>query len=94
MVSFVEPNDAEIGEVDSGSKPKLSVKMSVVGADDPFYPREGKTLTWTNVNMVVRGGKKKGDKKVLQNVWGEVPKKEITAVMGPSGSSSTIVSFT
>jgi len=28
-------------------------KQSTVGADDPFYPREGKTLTWSSVNMRV-----------------------------------------
>ena len=26
---------------------------SSVGADDPFYPRQGKSLTWKNVNMTV-----------------------------------------
>jgi ABC-type multidrug transport system ATPase subunit len=39
--------------------------------------------------MTVRGNKKVADKKLLTNVWGEVPKKEITAIMGPSGSGKT-----
>lgn len=28
-------------------------KQSTIGADDPFYPREGKTLTWSGVGMNV-----------------------------------------
>jgi hypothetical protein len=32
------------------SKNEIS-RQSTIGADDPFYPREGKTLTWSNVNM-------------------------------------------
>lgn len=28
-------------------------RQSTVGADDPFHPREGKTLTWSNVNMTL-----------------------------------------
>jgi len=56
--------------------------------DDPFAAREGKTLTWQNINMTLN---KKGEeeRKLLSNVWGEVPKKEITAVMGPSGAGKT-----
>ncbi len=30
---------------------------SSLGADDPFYPRQGKALTWTGVNMTVVRGK-------------------------------------
>ena len=53
---------------------------------DPFAPRQGKTLTWTNVNMVLAGNKgDEPDRKLLDNVWGEVPAKQTTAIMGPSG---------
>jgi ABC-type multidrug transport system ATPase subunit len=62
---------------------------STTGADDPFFPREGKTLTWSKVNMSVSGTKKKPGKDLLQDVWGECPKKEITAIMGPSGAGKT-----
>lgn len=59
-------------------------------SDDPFAPREGKTLLWTNVNMTLKG-KKSGDpdKKILDNVWGEVPEKQTTAIMGPSGAGKS-----
>jgi hypothetical protein len=29
------------------------LKQSTIGGDDPFYPREGKTLTWSGVGMNV-----------------------------------------
>eukprot|EP00557_Chaetoceros_sp_GSL56_P014797 CAMPEP_0176487054 /NCGR_PEP_ID=MMETSP0200_2-20121128/5910_1 /TAXON_ID=947934 /ORGANISM="Chaetoceros sp., Strain GSL56" /LENGTH=590 /DNA_ID=CAMNT_0017883823 /DNA_START=63 /DNA_END=1832 /DNA_ORIENTATION=+ len=69
------------------SEKNLSKQSSSVGADDPFYPREGKTLTWSGVNMSVT--KKDGVRELLRNVWGEVPGKEITAIMGPSGAGKT-----
>jgi ABC-type multidrug transport system ATPase subunit/ABC-type multidrug transport system permease subunit len=69
-----------------GNKKDIS-RQSTVGADDPFYPREGKTLTWSNVNMKLNG--KDGGRDLLQNVWGEVPVKQITAIMGPSGAGKT-----
>jgi hypothetical protein len=57
---------------------------------DPFATREGKTFTWTNVNMTLVGkkGGKKGepDRHLLQDVWGEVPVNKTTAIMGPSGA--------
>jgi cobalamin biosynthesis protein CbiD len=55
---------------------------------DPFAKREGKTLTWTNVNMTLTGkrGKDEPDRQLLNNVWGEVPMTKTTAIMGPSGA--------
>ena len=52
---------------------------------DPFAEREGKTLTWTNVNMTLAAGKKDGEvsRELLDAVWGEVPAKQTTAIMGP-----------
>ncbi|MGK3736062.1 MAG: hypothetical protein ACI8RD_007109, partial [Bacillariaceae sp.] len=44
----------------------------------------GHDLMWANVNMTLPG--KSGDKKILDNVWGDVPGKQVTAIMGPSGS--------
>ena len=55
---------------------------------DPFAIREGKTLTWRNVNMSV-SRKKQKSMKILDGVWGEVPSKQTTAIMGPSGSGKT-----
>lgn len=67
----------------------LDVKRSSAGADDPFYPREGKTLTWSNIDMTLAGNKKTEPRALLSNVWGEVPNKEITAILGPSGAGKT-----
>jgi ABC-type multidrug transport system ATPase subunit/ABC-type multidrug transport system permease subunit len=57
--------------------------------DDPFAPREGKTLTWTNIHMTLAGKGEESERKLLDNVWGEVPEKQTTAVMGPSGAGKT-----
>lgn len=66
------------------------VKSSGIdGADDPFHPREGKTLTWSKVNMSLAGNRKREGRQLLQEIWGEVPRREITAIMGPSGSGKT-----
>ena len=55
---------------------------------DPFAPREGKTLVWRAVNMTLAGKKGEGDRKLLDDVWGEVPQRETTAIMGPSGAGT------
>jgi len=66
-------------------------KSSVLAvSDDPFALREGKTLLWRNVNMVLKGkGKNEPDRKLLEDVWGEVPEQQTTAIMGPSGAGKT-----
>lgn len=59
------------------------------GFDDPMRPREGRDLIWRNVNMTLTSKKKNGEpeKKILDSVWGDVPAKQVTAIMGPSGTS-------
>lgn len=57
--------------------------------DDPFAPRDGKTLTWRGVDMVLAGEKGAPDRNLLEDVWGEVPAKQTTAIMGPSGAGKT-----
>ena len=68
------------------------------GLDDPFMPREGRDLVWKSVNMTLNNPSNKNSddcnnnnkpKKILDNVWGEVPKRQVTAIMGPSGSGKT-----
>jgi len=38
---------------------------------------------WSNINMKIL------DNKILDNVWGDFPSKQVTAIMGPSGSVKT-----
>jgi ABC-type multidrug transport system ATPase subunit len=60
------------------------------GFDDPLRPREGRDLMWRNVNMTLASKKKdEPEKKILDNVWGDVPSKHVTAILGPSGSGKT-----
>jgi ABC-type glutathione transport system ATPase component len=56
------------------------------GLDDPFKPRQGRDLVWKDVNMTLAGKKGKTSRKLLDGVWGEVPRGQVTAIMGPSGS--------
>lgn len=76
-------------DIEQDSRVSFKKANSILRGDDPFLEREGKTLKWSNVNMTVAGKKGKGDKVILKNVWGEAPKREITAIMGPSGSGKT-----
>lgn len=56
---------------------------------NPFAIREGNALVWRNVNMVLKSSNKHDERILLNNVWGEVPPGEITAIMGPSGAGKT-----
>ncbi|CAJ1966242.1 unnamed protein product [Cylindrotheca closterium] len=80
-------------DLEVGRNPKvlLSKKSSILASsDDPFATREGKTLLWRDINMVL-SGKKDGEKDryLLEGVWGEVPQRKTTAIMGPSGAGKT-----
>jgi len=57
--------------------------------DDPFAPREGRDLLWSNISLTVKERSGKGEVHILKDVWGEVPKGHMTAIMGPSGSGKT-----
>ena len=50
-----------------------------------FAKRPGKTLSWSKVNMEVKKKTSKERRVILDNVYGSVPEKEVTAIMGPSG---------
>ncbi|KAL3916033.1 MAG: hypothetical protein SGARI_008054, partial [Bacillariaceae sp.] len=54
--------------------------------DDPFAKREGKTLLWSNINMTLKAQSNKNgtmgeEKKLLADVFGEVPHGQTTAIM-------------
>eukprot|EP00979_Chaetoceros_neogracilis_P010610 scaffold2522_cov203-Chaetoceros_neogracile.AAC.4 len=49
--------------------------------------RDGKTLSWREVNMTVSPVKKW--KKILTDMYGEMPVNDIVAIMGPSGCGKT-----
>lgn len=67
---------------------KLSRRQSTTEERrNPFAEREGNALIWTGVNMTL--STKQGEKKILSDVWGEVPPGEITAIMGPSGAGKS-----
>mmetsp|Transcript_32322 Transcript_32322/g.54079 ORF Transcript_32322/g.54079 Transcript_32322/m.54079 type:complete len:736 (-) Transcript_32322:15-2222(-) len=81
----------ETEEEDVEMQMKVGKRASVdpSGFDDPLRPREGRDLMWRNINMTLEGKSDNKNKKLLDSVWGDVPKKQVTAIMGPSGSGKT-----
>jgi len=70
----------------STSRPNSLSRRSASTTEErrnPFAKREGNALIWSGVNMTLNT--KQGEKKILHDVWGEIPPGEITAIMGPSG---------
>lgn len=61
-MSSPKENDVEIGAGTDSGKNFSRNESTLDSHDDPFAPREGKTLTWRNVNMtlVCRGAGKVG----------------------------------
>jgi len=76
-------------EVDTAEKAAQQKVISLDHHTDPFAPRAGKTLLWKNVNMTLEGQGDKPARKLLDDVWGEIPQKDTTAIMGPSGAGKT-----
>eukprot|EP00543_Licmophora_paradoxa_P003728 CAMPEP_0202456442 /NCGR_PEP_ID=MMETSP1360-20130828/13682_1 /ASSEMBLY_ACC=CAM_ASM_000848 /TAXON_ID=515479 /ORGANISM="Licmophora paradoxa, Strain CCMP2313" /LENGTH=602 /DNA_ID=CAMNT_0049076239 /DNA_START=87 /DNA_END=1892 /DNA_ORIENTATION=- len=82
--------DAYSGGVEvSSSHIMKSHESEMLNMDNPFAPRAGKTLTWRDVNMTLASKGDKPERKLLDTVWGEVPGKQTTAIMGPSGAGKT-----
>ena len=58
--------------------------------NNPFAPRQGRTLQWRDVNMSIPLAGMKGTKKIiLDRIWGQVPAGRTTAILGPSGSGKS-----
>jgi hypothetical protein len=72
--------DDAYDELDLDSMNIVESGSRAINVADPFQKRAGKTLLWTNVNMTLHS--KTGERKLLENVWGEVPAGETTAIMG------------
>eukprot|EP00934_Nitzschia_sp_Nitz4_P005064 Nitzschia sp. Nitz4//scaffold82_size85912//3498//7449//NITZ4_005123-RA/size85912-processed-gene-0.90-mRNA-1//1//CDS//3329558781//5054//frame0 len=90
-VEFAAESEGASGVKQQAKHPRISRKVSALDSSaDPFAARDGKTLLWRNVNMVLKGKSAQDpDRKLLDNVWGEVPECETTAIMGPSGAGKT-----
>ncbi len=57
--------------------------------DDEFSSLLPALLSFDSFIVLQAGAKGEESRKLLDNVWGEVPAKETTAVMGPSGAGKT-----
>ena len=68
-----------------------SIDSTLINSADPFAPREGKTLTWRHVNMKLAASGKHKERILLDNVWGEGPPRETTAIMGASGAGTILM---
>jgi ABC-type multidrug transport system fused ATPase/permease subunit len=75
-------SDVELGDKSTPRRTESVLEFQT----DPFAPREGKALVWKNINMTLAASGKEKERVLLDNVWGEVPARETTAVMGPSGA--------
>mmetsp|Transcript_802 Transcript_802/g.1472 ORF Transcript_802/g.1472 Transcript_802/m.1472 type:complete len:677 (-) Transcript_802:13-2043(-) len=86
----VSLEDAEETATENRSRNRNSIALSK--HEDPFAKRDGKTLIWQNVNMVLKTKNKDGSvsiHKLLSGVFGEVPAGQTTAIMGPSGAGKS-----
>jgi hypothetical protein len=89
----MSPKDADT-DVEAGvQKPTLVPRKSSVLAtsDDPFALRDGKTLLWKDINMTLKGEKGEPDKKLLEDVWGEVPEKVSYSYCCSSSGQSVVM---
>lgn len=78
-VDDLEMDDSE-GNLDGHTFANESSQSKLSSHADPFAPREGKTLVWKDINMTLASKGDEPARKLLTDVWGEVPKRETTAV--------------
>ena len=68
----------------------LSLKYLLLTSFVLFSPNTLNNDVYKSSNFNLKLGKNgKNDVKILDNVYGEVPKRQITAIMGPSGAGKT-----
>ena len=84
--SSSDMDDIEAAASAAVTPTKHSLTDSGLLSVDPFAPRKGKTLTWKNVNMTLNGTKNTEPRKLVDDVFGSVPERQTTAIMGPSGA--------
>eukprot|EP00529_Nitzschia_sp_RCC80_P009532 CAMPEP_0113467786 /NCGR_PEP_ID=MMETSP0014_2-20120614/15001_1 /TAXON_ID=2857 /ORGANISM="Nitzschia sp." /LENGTH=765 /DNA_ID=CAMNT_0000360119 /DNA_START=192 /DNA_END=2489 /DNA_ORIENTATION=+ /assembly_acc=CAM_ASM_000159 len=86
----IEAQRVELEEAPQETIVNKRESLDPSGFDDPLRPRDGRDLMWKDVNMtLVSKHTETANKRILDDVWGDVPQKKVTAIMGPSGSGKT-----
>lgn len=88
MADLDSPNEVSVDasysfdKKDDGTPTAAPITSVPSHSTDPFAKREGKTLFWKDINMTLAANGDEPEKKLLQDVWGEVPQHNTTAIMG------------
>ena len=82
-----------IGDGGGGSNANHK-KLTTLQSATPIFSHLSSSLFFPLVSLVLfpcqqKADKKNEERKLLSDVWGEVPQKQTTAIMGPSGAGKT-----